>query len=179
MILKMLWKVNNRLVIRIELHQFKSDRWGKRSFSKTFDLPQRLFTLRSLCAVLSAPPSYWAMLRMIKSCLPHLSLHSLRRGAVTALAEAFQGNEVMLVAISLGNFSYRQAISCGVTAAACFEACCAHRSRSHIIIVSHLCVFSYLWVTSSARVAANPRTVVGAYPCWQSKRKAVAGGVWY
>ena len=34
---------------------------------------------------------------MIKCILPHLSVHSLRRGAVTALAEQFQGSEVLLL----------------------------------------------------------------------------------
>ena len=92
MVMRSVWKQGS-LVIRVDLPIWKSDRYGRRFFSKTFQLPNYL-TLGDIRTLVQTPPDYWRLLQAIKEIAPQLSVHSLRRGAVTTLAPSFEGQEI-------------------------------------------------------------------------------------
>ena len=77
--LRKVWKTpSGNLIIRLDLPMWKSDRFGKRFFSKTMDIP-RFLSIQEIWAMLQCPPKYWTLLQAIKQISPHLSVHSLRR----------------------------------------------------------------------------------------------------
>ena len=98
MVMRSVWKQvpHGSLVIRVDLPIWKSDRYGRRFFSKTFQLPHYL-TLGDIRTLVQTPPDYWRLLQAIKEIAPQLSVHSLRRGAVTTLAPSFEGQEILLL----------------------------------------------------------------------------------
>lgn len=67
------------------LRKFKSDRYGQRNTHKFVDVPRALWPW-----IPHKPPttSYWKVLRAMKKVSRELTVHSLRRGAATHLAEA-------------------------------------------------------------------------------------------
>lgn len=96
MFLTRTWRYGGKTIVRVDLPTFKSDRFGKRSFAKTIYVPT-LLTLEDIRQLLQCPPEYWALLHAVKSIYPQLSVHSFRRGAVTTLAQKFQGQEILLL----------------------------------------------------------------------------------
>lgn len=76
---------DNRLqAVRFEIPWFKSDLYGNRHCSKTIILPKEM-----LVRILNRGwASYNQVLRAIRSVHPHLTVHSIRRGAITALGES-------------------------------------------------------------------------------------------
>ena len=95
--LRKVWKTpSGNLIIRLDLPMWKSDRFGKRFFSKTMDIPSFL-SIQEIWAMLQCPPKYWTLLQAIKQISPHLSVHSLRRGAVSALAGTFENHHILLL----------------------------------------------------------------------------------
>ena len=98
MVMRSVWKQvpHGSLVIRVDLPIWKSDRYGRRFFSKTFQLRHYL-TLGDIRTLVQTPPDYWRLLQAIKEIAPQLSVHSLRRGAVTTLAPSFEGQEILLL----------------------------------------------------------------------------------
>lgn len=80
--------VEGVIVIRLDYPVWKSDRTGARHCSKTFVVPSAEgLQLRDMIHGRRLP-SYPVMLAALRRVLPHLGMHSLRRGAVHELTEA-------------------------------------------------------------------------------------------
>jgi hypothetical protein len=69
----------------LQLGAFKSDRYGQRAVSKFIKLPLDVPLSRT-----HRWASYREVLGAMKRASPSLSVHSIRRGAITTLSEAFQ-----------------------------------------------------------------------------------------
>lgn len=86
-----LWQLPERrcaspsTVMRISFPRMKSDLFGLRFVSKTIETSRPLASL--IHRAIAAPATYQDSLRAAKSIAAGLTCHSMRRGAVTALAE--------------------------------------------------------------------------------------------
>jgi hypothetical protein len=80
--------VEGVILVRLDYPVWKSDRTGHRHCSKTIAIPvAEGLQLRDLIHGRKLP-SYPAMLTALHRVLPHLGMHSLRRGAIHQLTEA-------------------------------------------------------------------------------------------
>ena len=75
--LRSVWKqvADNTLIIRLDLPIWKSDRYGRRFFSKTFQLPH-YFTLGDIKTLMQTPPDYWKLLQAMKQIVLLLTGHT-------------------------------------------------------------------------------------------------------
>lgn len=87
------------MAVLVDLLPFKSDIFHRRFLTKALFLPPRWHSAILRLLHSNVQPSYREMLTFVKECNSKLTVHSLRRGAVTTLSSCFQLEEIVMLTL--------------------------------------------------------------------------------
>ena len=113
------WEVatpTSNTVLQLNPGRFKSDIFGEKSLYKMFEMPvENWFTAEDVKQMLLNPPSYNEVYMFLKNTpmFSHLTLHSFRRGGISACSHFFDRDEIIkltLHAVPNDNNSVRRYI---------------------------------------------------------------------